>query len=255
MMGRDERSMSIARSNNSQGAQSVHPVEEAPARRSFAARALTKLARAAALIAVFVAVVFALGFLWFAMQVPTSEVRLTRDADGIVVLTGGSSRVNDAFELLASKRGRRLLITGVYPATNRGEISRVMPEYEQLFNCCVDLDRTAVNTLGNAIGTRRWAEAQGFRSLIVVTSAYHMPRALSELAHQLPGVELVPYPVVSERMRSEPWWSHAGTAKLLFSEYVKYIVAAIRMRLDPTSDATALSRFSDLRIRLGGSRS
>jgi uncharacterized SAM-binding protein YcdF (DUF218 family) len=246
--------MSVARSNNSQGVQSVRPVAT-PARPSFAARALRSLVRAAALIALAAAVVFPLGFLWFVLQLPTSEVRLTRDADGIVVLTGGSSRVNDAFELLASKRGRRLLITGVYPATNRGEISRVLPEYERLFNCCVDLDRTAVNTLGNAIGTKRWAEAQGFRSLIVVTSSYHMPRALAELAHQLPGVELVPYPVVSERLRSEPWWSHAATAKLLFSEYVKYIVAAIRMRLDPTSDATAPSRFSDLRIRLGGTRS
>jgi uncharacterized SAM-binding protein YcdF (DUF218 family) len=112
-----------------------------------------------------------------------------------------------------------------------------MPEYERLFSCCVDLDRTAVNTLGNAIGTRRWVEAQGFKSLIVVTSAYHMPRALAEMAHQLPGVELISYPVVSEKLRTEPWWSNMATAKLLFSEYVKYIVASIRMRLDPAEDA------------------
>src|SRR3954452_14618890 len=203
-----------------------------PGRRSFVARALGKLGRVATWIALAVVLAFALGFVWFASQISTREVTLTRNADGIVVLTGGSSRVNDAFELLASKRGRRLLITGVYPATNRGEISRLLPEYQRLFACCVDLDRTAVNTLGNAIGTRRWVQAQGFRSLIVVTSAYHMPRALAELAHQLPGVEFVPYPVVSERLRAEPWWSHIATAKLLFSEYVKYIVAAIRIWLD-----------------------
>jgi uncharacterized SAM-binding protein YcdF (DUF218 family) len=209
--------------------------------------AFRKLASAAALIALIVAVALPLGFLWFVSQLPAKEVTLTRNADGIVVLTGGSSRVNDAFELLASKRGRRLLITGVYPATNRGEISRLMPEYERLFACCVDLDRTAVNTLGNAIGTKRWAEQQGFKSLIVVTSAYHMPRALAELKHQLPGVELVPYPVVTEKLRAEPWWSHASTARLLISEYVKYIVATIRMRLDPASTATEPSRFSQLR--------
>jgi uncharacterized SAM-binding protein YcdF (DUF218 family) len=219
-----------------------------PGRRSFGARALGKLGRAAALIVLVLVLAFALGFVWFASQISTSEVTLTRNADGIVVLTGGSSRVNDAFELLASKRGRRLLITGVYPATNRGEISRVLPEYQRLFACCVDLDRTAVNTLGNAIGTKRWAQAQGFRSLIVVTSAYHMPRALAELSHQLPGVEFVPYPVISERLRSEPWWSHGTTAKLLFSEYVKYIVAAIRMRLDVDLDSITPSGFSDLRL-------
>jgi uncharacterized SAM-binding protein YcdF (DUF218 family) len=208
----------------------------------------------AAVVAV-LAIVFigaAIGFVGFLSQLRGAEVTPDRKADGIVVLTGGSSRVNDAFELLASKRGRRLLITGVYPATNSGEISRVLPEYERLFACCVDLDRTAVNTLGNAIGTRRWVRAQGFQSLIVVTSAYHMPRALAELAHQLPGVELVPYPVVTEKLRTEPWWSNLNTAKLLFSEYVKYIVASIRMRLDPTSDGTEPSHFSALRLpRIG----
>jgi uncharacterized SAM-binding protein YcdF (DUF218 family) len=237
--------MSVIRSNQREGAP-VLPVES-PSRRSFAARAFGKLGRATILLALLVVVAFGLGFVWFATQISTSEIPLTRNADGIVVLTGGSSRVNDAFELLASKRGKRLLITGVYPATNRGEISRVLPEYERLFTCCVDLDRTAVNTLGNAIGTRRWVRAQGFNSLIVVTSAYHMPRALAELGHQLPGVDLVPYPVVTERLRAEPWWSHIATAKLLFSEYVKYIVAGLRMRLDPASDGTAPSRFSDLR--------
>jgi uncharacterized SAM-binding protein YcdF (DUF218 family) len=234
--------MSALRSGTNQDAPS--PVEP-PERQGAGGRAFGRLARAAAWIALLVAVAFPIGFAWFVGQVPNQEVALTRNADGIVVLTGGSSRVNDAFELLASHKGKRLLITGVYPATNSFEISRVLPEYQKLFTCCVDLDRTAVNTLGNAIGTRHWVESQGFRSVIVVTSAYHMPRALAELSHQLPGVELVPYPVVSERLKSESWWSHLPTAKLLFSEYVKYIVAAIRMRLDPSSVA-APRRISDL---------
>jgi uncharacterized SAM-binding protein YcdF (DUF218 family) len=235
--------MSAVGSNDSKSVATKTPPAEAAVRRTGFRKAL----RLVVVTAGVVVIVLSLGFLWFAAQLPKREVVLTRTADGIVVLTGGSSRVNDAFELMASKRGRRLLITGVYPATNPGEILRVMPEYERLFTCCVDLDRSAVNTLGNAIATRRWTREQGFRSLIIVTSAYHMPRALVELAHQLPEVTLVPFPVVTEKSRAEPWWSHISTAKLLVSEYLKYIVAVIRIKLDPSSAATTPSRLTGLR--------
>jgi uncharacterized SAM-binding protein YcdF (DUF218 family) len=187
----------------------------------------------AAAIGTLAALLFAAGFAWFVWKVPDAEAVLQRNADGIVVLTGGSSRVVDGIELLAAGRGQRLLISGVHRATNRGEISRVTPEHEQVLRCCVDLDRSAMNTLGNAIGTRRWAGDRGFRSLIVVTSNYHMPRAIAELSHQMPHVTLIPFPVLSDRMRTDAWWTHGATAKLLFSEYVKYIYALVRMRLRP----------------------
>ena len=88
------------------------------------------------------------------------------------------------------------------------------------------------NTIGNAVETRRWAREQGAKSLIVVTSDFHMPRAMAEIAHQLPDVTLVPFPVVSDRVRVETWWSNPATARLLFFEYLKYMVAVARMRLD-----------------------
>ena len=118
------------------------------------------------------------GFLWFALHIANEESPLDRAADGIVALTGGASRITDAVELLASGRGRRLLITGVGPTTNTAELIRLAPDYERWFSCCIDLDYTAINTVGNAAQTRRWARERGFRSLVVVTSGYHMPRAL-----------------------------------------------------------------------------
>ena len=84
-----------------------------------------------------------------------------RNADGIVVLTGGASRVTDAIELLAAGRGRRLLISGVNRSTNRSEISRLNPEFARVVRCCVDFDRS-LNTLGNAVETRRWTQARAF---------------------------------------------------------------------------------------------
>ncbi len=169
------------------------------------------------------------GFIWL---LPARQVALDSDADGIVVLTGGTSRISDALELLASGRGKRLLITGVNPGTTTGDIAREVVNYAKLLTCCVDFDYSAQNTYGNAIQARRWAIEHGFHSLIVVTSAYHMPRALAELAHQLPDATLIPFPVVSDRLRIEPWWTSGDTTRLVLSEYLKYLAAKVRMRFD-----------------------
>jgi uncharacterized SAM-binding protein YcdF (DUF218 family) len=177
-----------------------------------------------------IAVIF--GFFGFAWLLPSEEIPLDRKADGIVVLTGGTSRVSDALELLASGHGKRLLITGVNPGTTTADIARQTAEYRRYLTCCVDLDYSALNTLGNAVQTRRWTLDRGFHSLIIVTSAYHMPRALAEVAHQLPDVTLIPFPVVSDRLRVEPWWSNGDTTRLVLSEYFKYLFAKVRMRFD-----------------------
>jgi uncharacterized SAM-binding protein YcdF (DUF218 family) len=178
------------------------------------------------------------GFLWFALHIAKEESLLDRAADGIVALTGGPSRISDAVELLASGRGRRLLITGVGPATNTAELIRLAPDYERWFSCCIDLDYTAINTVGNAAQTRRWARERGFRSLVVVTSDYHMPRAMLEIGHRLPDVTLIPFPVVSGQSSALPWWSNTGSAKTLVFEYLKFIVAAARIGLEPVPAAT-----------------
>jgi uncharacterized SAM-binding protein YcdF (DUF218 family) len=81
---------------------------------------------------------------------------------------------------------------------------------------------------------------RGFRSVIVVTSNYHMPRTMAELRRRMPDVALVPFPVITDKMRSEAWWSSAPTAKLLFSEYLKYIVAQVRFRLGTTPAAAGV---------------
>src|ERR1700682_1048431 len=92
-------------------------------------------------------------------------------------------------------------------------------------------DRTPVNPRSTAAQTRRWARDRGFKSLIVVTSNYHMPRAIVELSHAMPDVELIPFAVVGDKGRDEPWWTSGATLRLLLSEYVKYVAAEVRVRL------------------------
>src|SRR6195256_6901025 len=173
----------------------------------------------------------AIGFVGFLSQLRAVEVNPSSKADGIVVLTGGSSRVSDAMELLAGGYGKRLLISGVHPTNGTIELSRLLPDSQGLLSCRVDLDRSAVNTRSNAVETRRWAHERGFKSLIVVTSNYHMPRAIVELSHEMPEIELIPYAVIGDRWRDEPWWTSGTTLRLLLSEYTKYVAAEIRVRL------------------------
>jgi uncharacterized SAM-binding protein YcdF (DUF218 family) len=181
------------------------------------------------------AILLAFGFLWFAISIQTEDTQLQGKADGIVVLTGAASRIPDAIELLAAGRGKRLLITGVHRATSASEIARLTPLYSKYFTCCIDLDKSALNTFGNALETRRWAREHNFNSLIIVTSNWHMPRAMAEVAHQLPDTALIAYPVMSEKVKTEPWWQSLDTTRFLFAEYLKYLFAMTRMDLDPDS--------------------
>src|ERR1700726_1326663 len=207
----------------------VQPDDSLPKPPVTALRRWLRAAVVAVLAIVFVSA--AIGFVGFLSQLRGAEIKPDRMADGIVVLTGGSSRVSDAMELLAGGYGRRLLISGVHPTNAASDISRSLTDNQSLLSCCVDLDRSAVNTRSNAAEARRWARERGFKSLIVVTSNYHMPRAILELSHAMPDIALIPFAVVGDKWRDEPWWTNGATVRLLLSEYVKYVAAEVRVRL------------------------
>ena len=205
------------------------------------------MARAGKLIAAAAGAIFLAflgGFLVFANGVAHSTPASVERADGIVMLTGGSHRLVEAARLLADGRGNRMLISGANRITSRDDLQRKSGISRELFECCVDIGYEAQDTGGNADETMQWAASRKFAKLIIVTSSYHMPRTLTELGRVLPNVALIPHPVVTQGFRKERWWRDPGTARILFTEYVKFLPSAARLgvaRLLRSLDGSALA--------------
>ncbi|MCF8468521.1 MAG: YdcF family protein [Sneathiella sp.] len=162
------------------------------------------------------------------MPDPTSE----HMAGGIVILTGTPARLDAGFRLLKDGAGERLLISGVNSKVTRETLRQAMGQSTELMDCCVDLGRLARNTEGNAFETSLWARSHNFQSLLIVTSAYHMPRSLVELKRHMPDVKLIAYPVVSDTLDIQEWWKSPHTLVVVAGEFSKYIFSLIRARLE-----------------------
>ena len=167
-------------------------------------------------------------FFAFVHQMPVTEATPTRNADGIVALTGGPFRINDALDLLAAGRGKRLLISGVNPVTRPGEISRLVPEHQRWFACCVDIGYDAIDTIGNAREAANWIHSRGYKSVLVVTNNYHMPRSLAELKYVDPATEFIPYPVVNSDLKTQNWFTNPNALRTMLYEYCKVLLAGVR---------------------------
>ncbi|MBY0613360.1 MAG: YdcF family protein [Beijerinckiaceae bacterium] len=196
-------------------------------------RAGRHLARAAIGFALTLCVGLAAGFASFVSKLEEERPASGDRADGIVALTGGSERISDAVDLLADGRAQRLLISGVNRSTSPERLASTLPQHRDLFDCCIDMDYQARNTVGNAVETKRWAESRKVRSLIVVTSSYHMPRAMLELQRAMPEVDLRPHPVSPDKPAEFSAWRSLGNTKILATEYGKYLAAYVRAALYP----------------------
>lgn len=175
-----------------------------------------------------VALIWLAGLFAFAGRVQQSTPAADPDpADGIVALTGANSneRIATAVDLLSAGDGKRLLVSGVNREASREDIRAVSNAARRLYDCCVDLGFSAVDTVGNARETAEWARTMRFHSLIIVTADYHMPRAMLELRAVLkePGVHLQSYAVPTPSLKARGWWRNPRSARLMVVEYCKYL--------------------------------
>jgi uncharacterized SAM-binding protein YcdF (DUF218 family) len=181
--------------------------------------------RAAAMIGV-LALAWLAGFAWFLTLVPESVADPDSVTDAIVVLTGGSQRLESGLALLAAGKAKWLFVTGVHQGVAVSDLLRQSSAPADI-RCCVVLGSQAENTIGNAAETASFMAKHDFHSLRLVTASYHMPRSLLDFARVMPRVRLVPNPVFPELMRGRRWWLKPAALALLAEEYVKYLFSLL----------------------------
>ena len=168
------------------------------------------------------------GLVWFAATIPDTVTDANTHTDAIVVLTGGSERIETGLKLLSEGRAEQLFISGVGGATKPDQlVGRAASDPDLSTRITTG---TAVNTPGNAVETSDWARAHHVGSIRLVTAGYHMRRSLLELHSAMPELRIIPHPVFPPHVKSD-WWRWPGTASLIAREYSKYAVTWIWQRL------------------------
>jgi len=168
------------------------------------------------------------GLAWFVHSSLMIAIDHTTPTDAIVVLTGGRLRVETALNLLGAGRAQKLFISGVNPHVDRVALLRVAGQIDEANADRVEIGHEAENTFGNARETAEWMRRQGFHSLRLVTSWYHMRRSLLEFTRAMPDILVVAEPVFATHSDPHPWSERFDTAMLTIGEYDKFLATLVR---------------------------
>ena len=145
-----------------------------------------------------IVLLYLLGYALFAVLLPRPADE--RATDAIVVLTGGSGRLERGFDLVQRGVSRRMMISGVNRTVRPVELAEAYRVDPRLLDCCVVLERESFDTRSNADEVARWVDRRHLRSIRLVTNEVHMPRARYELRKRV-GKELR---IVQDAVPSEP---------------------------------------------------
>lgn len=181
------------------------------------------------------------GLAWFVRSSVTLAVDHTTATDAIVVLTGGRLRVETALNLLGAGRAQKLFISGVNPHVDRLALLRVSGRSDDSDAARIEIGYEAENTLGNARETAEWMRREGYHSLRLVTSWYHMRRSLLEFKRALPDATIVAEPVFATHTDPQPWADWLDLAMLTVGEYNKFLVTLAWPQLSTFWPRMALS--------------
>ena len=166
------------------------------------------------------------GFIWFlrAVQEAAADVGA---ADAIVVLTGGTERVETGFRLLEEGAAPRLFVSGVHPDSRLADLARGAGVDPTKLTGRVELGHAAASTRGNAVEIAAWAKQRNVATIRLVTAGYHMPRARTELRRAMPALQVQAHPVTPARLRADGAFWQPRNWGLLLGEYMKFLGAEL----------------------------
>lgn len=193
---------------------------------------MPRLVRRAGSLAITLLILWLVGLAWFVASSVLVTVDRAYPADAIVVLTGGRLRLEAGLALLAEGRAKKLFVSGVNPLVDRDALLRALGPAAEREACCIVIGHAADNTLGNARETASWMHEEGYRSLRLVTSWYHMRRSLLEFSRAMPHLTIIAHPVFAPHADPEGWHGWLAAVPLVVGEYHKYLAAWLRPLLD-----------------------
>ena len=178
--------------------------------------------------AIFLVAVWAAGFVFFLQKLPAADNTPTNRADAVVVYTGGGGRIKAGMNILATSPVQHLLISGVHQDVTRQRMQDLWDGDKDRFACCVDIGRLAESTEGNANELQTWAGVNNYESFVLVTSDYHMPRALLVTRTTMPSADIKPFAVRSEIINDDKMPTNSRALQKLAIEYTKFLAAAVK---------------------------
>ena len=156
----------------------------------------------------------------------------------IVILTGGSNRIKDGLKIINKFNNTnnlhfKILVSGTGKGFTKLSLRNILnADFDiKLLDCCLELESVSKNTFSNATETFKWATRNNIKQFILITSNYHMPRALLEFRNKMPNIKIFTHPITPKKHDINKWLSSTKTFSLVLKEFSKFLIASFRIKL------------------------
>ena len=90
-----------------------------------------------------------------------------------------------------------------------------------------------INHQGIGLNVKK-IERINIKEFILITSNYHMPRAILEFKNVMPSLKIYTYAITPKKHDIKNWLTSYKTFSLVFTEYCKFIIAGLRIKFFST---------------------